>query len=698
MNFLNPLILIGLVAAGIPLLLHLLNLRKLKTVDFSTLKFIKELQKTKIRKLKLKQILLLILRTLIIIFAVLAFARPTIEGSFPFIETYAKSSVVIIVDNSFSMDISDEYGNRLNQAKNAVRSILKNSNEGDEIAIFEMSNNQFDVLKRFATSTELIESGLNDIKISFNPANLDNGLKFAQIVLEDAKNLNKEIFIISDFQSNIFQTAEFDSIALKDPSISVFLIPIGANSKASMNNLSVDSLNMISSIFIPNRPIEVEAFIRNSSNADIKGAVVSMMYNEQRVAQRAVDIAAGTSASVTIAAPPQTRGPVKATLMTESDVLDYDNTNYFGFHIPESPKILIAGNPEDVFFIESVLRASDPSNETTLTIVSPQLFASQNLPSFDLLVIAGGDYTQSNFDRIVQYIQNGGSALVFPVNVTNISEMSYFTAKLGLGSSEELKFEAKNPGTFTIVESSHPIFDNVFKKDEGSAKGVESPKIYRTVKVNGGRTIIKSTDGVFLVENEVGDGKVYYYSVKPTTQWSDFPFVGIFPALIHRSVILLTSSSDKAIETIIGKPANVIIPKRFAGTNRFRIVDPNGNDFFREVANLPSGTVLSLDNLTEKGIYQVFDEKGNFITQLAVNHNSTESEIYTIDLAIASEEVKIRLHSDNKLNVIENTDEIEKGLYQARVGTELWQLFLILTLITAVIEMVVSRVARNEQT
>jgi hypothetical protein len=56
MTFLNPLVLIGLIAASIPLILHLLNLRKLKTVDFSTLKFLKELQKTKIKKLKLKQI------------------------------------------------------------------------------------------------------------------------------------------------------------------------------------------------------------------------------------------------------------------------------------------------------------------------------------------------------------------------------------------------------------------------------------------------------------------------------------------------------------------------------------------------------------------------------------------------------------------------------------------------------------------
>ena len=54
MTFLNPLVLLGLAAAAIPVLLHLLNLRKLKTIEFSSLRFLKELQKTKIRRLKLR--------------------------------------------------------------------------------------------------------------------------------------------------------------------------------------------------------------------------------------------------------------------------------------------------------------------------------------------------------------------------------------------------------------------------------------------------------------------------------------------------------------------------------------------------------------------------------------------------------------------------------------------------------------------
>lgn len=80
MNFLNSTILAGLVAAFAPLIIHLLNRQKVRTVQFSSLRFLRDLQKTKMRRLKLRQALLLIIRTLIVVFLVLAFARPTIKG------------------------------------------------------------------------------------------------------------------------------------------------------------------------------------------------------------------------------------------------------------------------------------------------------------------------------------------------------------------------------------------------------------------------------------------------------------------------------------------------------------------------------------------------------------------------------------------------------------------------------------------
>src|SRR3989449_10329845 len=109
MVFLNPLVLLGLAAAAIPLILHLLNLRKLRTIEFSTLTFLKELQQTKIRRLKLRQLLLLIVRTLLVVLIILAFARPALRGTIlGGIGSEAPSSIVFILDDSFSMMARDE--------------------------------------------------------------------------------------------------------------------------------------------------------------------------------------------------------------------------------------------------------------------------------------------------------------------------------------------------------------------------------------------------------------------------------------------------------------------------------------------------------------------------------------------------------------------------------------------------------------
>jgi hypothetical protein len=83
MTFLNPLLLFGLAAAAIPVLLHLLNLRKLRTVEFSSVRFLKDLQKSSIRRIRIRQILLLIVRTLLIIAIVAAFSRQHCGGTSP---------------------------------------------------------------------------------------------------------------------------------------------------------------------------------------------------------------------------------------------------------------------------------------------------------------------------------------------------------------------------------------------------------------------------------------------------------------------------------------------------------------------------------------------------------------------------------------------------------------------------------------
>ena len=72
MAFLNPLFLFGLFAAAIPLLIHLWSRRQAVTVDFSSLMFLVAAHRQNVRRLQLKQLLILLLRILIVALIALA--------------------------------------------------------------------------------------------------------------------------------------------------------------------------------------------------------------------------------------------------------------------------------------------------------------------------------------------------------------------------------------------------------------------------------------------------------------------------------------------------------------------------------------------------------------------------------------------------------------------------------------------------
>src|SRR5579871_3193963 len=102
MTFLNPFALFALVAASFPVLFHLFAQRRARRVEFSSIRFLKQLEKRSMRKVKLRQILLLILRTLLIAFLVLAFSRPALRGFLGgfFGASHANTTAVVLFDNS----------------------------------------------------------------------------------------------------------------------------------------------------------------------------------------------------------------------------------------------------------------------------------------------------------------------------------------------------------------------------------------------------------------------------------------------------------------------------------------------------------------------------------------------------------------------------------------------------------------------
>src|SRR5574342_794534 len=128
-SFLYPLFLYGLVAASLPVLIHLLNRRKLKRIRFPAVRFILLSQKRISRSYRLRHWLLLALRTLALVFLALLLANPIFQTGAGLFAGGGPVDLVVLLDNSLSMTWSGD-GDGFKQAKEAGRLLISALNAG----------------------------------------------------------------------------------------------------------------------------------------------------------------------------------------------------------------------------------------------------------------------------------------------------------------------------------------------------------------------------------------------------------------------------------------------------------------------------------------------------------------------------------------------------------------------------------------
>ena len=688
MTFLNPFVLFGLAAAAIPILLHLLNLRKLKTVEFSTLRFLKELQKTSIRKLKTQQIILLILRTFIVIFSVLAFSRPTVKSTLPSIGTHAKSSIIIVLDNSLSMDITDEDGNRFSKAKKLTSEILGALEEGDEMAFIPLSSLIKNRKRSFSRNFAWLKEEIDHCSVNPATASLNDGLRAAQGLLDASLHVNKEIYILTDLQQQEIHSLELDSIKLFDDKTSVFLLPALESKNSIDQNISIDTAIFISRVYAKDKPVELQTKLYNSSVTDAKGIIVSVLFNGERVAQRTVDIGAGSYINVSLQGIPHTTGLIKGEIQIENDVLESDNHRYFSFIISSAPKVALIGNQLETDFIS----ISIAPHASLLKSYSANQSASVHFEDFDLLILAT-TLSQTEMQRIDAYIQNGGSVMFFPSSTESIAVQQQFFSGMGLGPIIFQEFSESNPGICISADRQHPILQGVFKGFNSESGLGDSPKIIKALCSQAGQSIISMQGGSFLNEIRRGEGKVMYCAVPPSPAWSSFPFTGLMPTIIYRSAQYLSAKEVFTLEKTAGQEAIILIPTKSSASSIFTIKDPNGFESDMQAADLPGGMSLQFGKPEMTGVYGVFSKDKNPITSLIVNQSSKEGHLIYKNLQESMSALKKRLNHPESLLVLNKNESIANSVAKARIGTELWRFFILLALLCAITEMIVAKLA-----
>ncbi len=696
MLFLNPAVLLGLFAASIPVLIHMLNLRKLRRIDFSTLAFLKELQKNKIRKIKLKQWLLLALRILIILFLVMAFARPTIKGiAIGGTSSAAKTTAVFVLDDTYSMSVVDAKGSLLNQAKSEILELLKQIQEGDDVALVLVSDNSKKEIKTTGNLSDF-EKRVGDVTVSSSSGMIHNAIVKAAKILDESKNFNKEIYILSDFQTGRLSGNESLSDLGQILNNKVRIYTIDYSGK-EVFNLGIDQFKSENQIFEKGKPVNFNVTLTNYSNQQVKNAVVSLYLNGERSSQQSVTIGPGNSKIISIQAVPKSTGFIDAIAEIEDDDILQDNKRYLNFYIPDKiPVIIFSEDQQDTKYLKLALTAGDDKSLIEITEKNLGQLSSIDLNQFDVVLIVGADKI-TGIDRLKNYINTGGSLFLIPGENTYGENFNNLLQNLNLPGVSGIfgkNNSTDNSVTFDKTEFNHPIFADIFSNRD--KKKIESPDFYHFFKISTqgkGNNIISLMDGSsFLSEYRIGEGKVLLMNTAPLLSWSNLPLKGIFVPLINKSVFYLASKERQNDDYIAGMPVTISLAKQTSA--QIKIENPEKREEYITLNKELRNNFIGYDKTNVAGTYKIFSGK-NLIDEISVNTDPKES----VTKYLSDSDFE---HYLNKIDFKGNHIIIKKDqnpadiIMQSRFGSELWKYFILVALILALIEMAVARNAKKE--
>lgn len=116
----------GIAAVAVPIIIHLLNRRKFKTVTWAAMKFIKLSVDQNQRRMRIEDLILLLIRCALVVLLALALARPASKNAASDVLGQTKVTAFVILDNSYSMDLQGRDGkNAFEEARAAAQETLK---------------------------------------------------------------------------------------------------------------------------------------------------------------------------------------------------------------------------------------------------------------------------------------------------------------------------------------------------------------------------------------------------------------------------------------------------------------------------------------------------------------------------------------------------------------------------------------------
>lgn len=690
--FLHPAYLFGLFAAGLPLLIHLLNRRRLKRIRFPAVRFILLSQRRISRTYRLRHWILLAFRTLAVILLVLLLANPIFQTGAGLLAGAGPSALAIVLDNSLSMKWSrQEEG--FKEAKEAVRFLVSSLNEGDRAALIPTGVLERTEIRLKSEKAALLKE-LDSIQVSDGTADFTLALRKAYQSLRDPA-AHKEIWLFTDMALTGWDRFNLAAVGQYDPLIPVKIIKV-ASSELPLN-ATIKELRIQGRGIGAGLPLRLEASLVNFTEKEVKDLLVQLNVGGQNREQKLVALPPKGESTVSFQFSLNQPGTQQGYVSLKKEGLAGNSSVHFTLQAQEKFKVLLVdGDPQtslvqsETFFLSHALNPSGGADASVFlpTVTIPEGLGSASLDGYEVVILCNVPALPDPLlPGLRDFLQRGGGLLIF---LGDRVQSDNYNLKLFQASPTILPGrigDRKNLSEAAAekigkINGGHPALqglDDQLLKDSLLSARVRA--YMRSDSAELSPLIALSNGDPLLLEKRIGAGRIMLVATSADRDWSDLPLKTAYLPLMQSLVGYLAGGKRGSFDAgiSVGETKTFSLPPSYVGKS-LRIIQPDKKE--REIpviANRDQASASFEDNELA-GVYRVAasDNSGpaNLPELYAVNPPFLESRLAGIE----ADELQA------KLNPIRTQIAPIESLKEGGMRTDVSLPLLVLLIVTLVSE------------
>ena len=522
-----------MVAAAVPIVLHLLRREAAPPVPFSAVRFLNRAPVEQTARRRLRGLMVLALRVGALLLLAFAFARPySTAGAVP-----PGHLTIVAVDTSFSMGAPGQFAEARIRAHAAIDAVPAATPVGvvafDDRAIIVAKPSIDHSAARSAVDRLVPGAGSTRYRTMIN--------RIAEIVGTQGATL----VIVTDLQRAGWDA---DGSAALPEGVTIDLRPV----EAPTGNLAISRVTPGAG--------EVVATVANGGGRD-RSALASLLVNGRRAATQ--QFTAPASSSVVLrfvtALPDEGVGMVE---VDDSDGYVADNTRYFALDGSSSMRVAVVTStgevPSAAFYLERALLAAGDSRQLVVETVASQALPSRGqdaLRSAAVVILLSTRGLDRRAEAILTARVREGAGLLVAAGPS--VDPAFVNSLL---ADQEISLAPAEDGTygFTPVDARHPIFRPLGALGANLGQ-IRLRRIARLSIGDAGRAIARFHDGgPALVEASLGHGRVLIFGSDLGNAWNDFPLHSLFAPFVHETVRYLARDQRTIRDAIIGSDSEGI--------------------------------------------------------------------------------------------------------------------------------------------